>query len=150
MSSSAPSNAGHVPDVVSVVAAVIIRDDGRILVTQRFADAHLGGKWEFPGGKPEPGESDEEALRRELVEELGVDASVGALVVRTEHQYPARDGHAAKAVCIAFYRASICSGEPRCIGVNDIRWVTPRELADLDLPEADRPLVEVLSKSISE
>ena len=150
MSSNVPSNTAYVPDVVSVVAAVIIRDDGRILVTQRLAGAHLGGKWEFPGGKPEPGESDEEALRRELVEELGVDTSVGALVLRTEHQYPAREGHAAKSVRVAFYRASICSGEPRCIGVNDIRWVTPRQLADLDLPDADRPLVAVLSKPISE
>ncbi len=150
MSSNAPSNTTDTTDVVSVVAAVIIRDDGRILVTQRLAGAHLGGEWEFPGGKPETGESDEEALRRELSEELGVDASIGGLVVCTEHEYSARDGRPAKSVRIAFYRASICSGEPRCIGVNDIRWVTLRQLADLDLPDADRPLVEVLSKPISE
>ena len=136
--------------VVSVVAAVIVREDGRILVTQRLADSHLGGKWEFPGGKPEPDESSEEALRRELDEELGIDASIGALLVSNEHEYPAQDGHAAKSVRIAFYRAVILSGEPRCIGVNDLRWVTPHELADLDLPDADRPLVELLSKPTSE
>jgi 8-oxo-dGTP diphosphatase len=129
---------------VEVVAAVITRPDGRVLVTQRFADAHLGGMWEFPGGKPDTGETQREALQRELLEELGVQASICEEIITTEHTYPPRDGRPTKSVRIAFFRANIVSGTPQSIGVQDMRWVEPPELHTLDMPAADRPLIEKL------
>jgi 8-oxo-dGTP diphosphatase len=134
------------PDAIEVVAAIIVRDDGRILMTQRFDDAHLGGLWEFPGGKREDGETPEAALCRELREELRIEVSVGGEVLRVTHDYPARSGHPAKSVALSFHRAEIVAGEPEAIEVQAIRWVTPEELRQLDLPEADRPVVDLLSR----
>ena len=130
---------------VEVVAAVIIRADGHVLVTQRFADAHLGGMWEFPGGKSDTGDTQSEALQRELLEELGVRASIGDEIITTEHTYPPRDGRPTKSVRIAFLRANIVSGIPQAIGVQDMCWIEPSELHTLDMPEADRPLIEKLN-----
>ncbi len=76
---------------IDVVAGVIRRDDGRLLITQRLADDTLGGYWEFPGGKVDPGEELRAALVRELAEELGVHAEVGAELQRIVHAYPDRD-----------------------------------------------------------
>ena len=127
-------------DRIEVVAAVIVRDD-RILVTQRRDDAHLGGLWEFPGGKREPGESHEECLMRELREELGVTVKVNEKITSTFHRYPDR------AVFLSFYRATLLEGEPQRLGVADIRWVTREELVSLDMPPADRPVVAMLLAS---
>ena len=122
---------------IEVVAAVIERE-GRFLVTKRLEGTHLGGMWEFPGGKPEPGETHAQALARELREELGVGIVVGELIMRTFHRYPDR------AVMLHFYRASLTDGQPRPIGCAAIRWVTGEELGKLPMPEADRALVETL------
>lgn len=122
---------------IEVVAAVIERD-GRILVTQRPDGAHLGGLWEFPGGKIEPGESHEECLVRELKEELAVTVRVRGKITSIFHQYPDR------AVLLSFYRAELVEGQPQPVGVKGIRWVTRHELATLDMPAADRPLVSML------
>ncbi len=131
---------------LDVVAAVVTRSDGRILVTRRPDDAHLGGMWEFPGGRREPGESHEVALVREMREELDVRVVVGAPLTVVEHSYPARDGRPPRSVRISFYRADIADGTLRALGVQEIAWVTSAELDTLDLPDADRPLIELLQR----
>ena len=123
---------------IDVVAGVIRREDGRLLITQRLADDTLGGYWEFPGGKVDPGEELRAALARELREELGIEAEIGAEIHSIVHAYPDRD------VRLYFYEVRILSGEPQKLEVADLRWVTLDELMDYQFPEADLPLLEQL------
>ncbi len=125
---------------IAVVAGVIRRDDGRLLITQRLADDTLGGYWEFPGGKVEPGEELRAALQRELVEELGLQTEIGAEIQHFIHAYPDRD------VRLHFFEVRILSGEPQKLEVADLRWVTVDELLDYQFPEADRPLLDQLRR----
>lgn len=121
---------------IHVVAALIERD-GKILLDRRSPGTHLAGRWEFPGGKREPGESDPQALARELEEELGVEARIGAEVARVRHGYDDFD------LTLVLYRAEV-SGEPSAEGVAEIAWFEPAALWALDMPPADRPLVEAV------
>jgi 8-oxo-dGTP diphosphatase len=125
---------------IDVVAGVLRRADGRLLISQRLADDTLGGYWEFPGGKVEPQEELKAALHRELVEELGVETEIGAEIHRVVHAYPDRD------VRLYFFEARILSGEPRKLEVADFRWVTSGELMDYQFPEADLPLLHQLAR----
>ena len=120
------------------VAAALIVHEGRYLITQRRADVHLGGLWEFPGGKRESGESLEDCLRRELREELGIEISRPVLFRVIRHDYPE------KSVELHFFKCAIASGLPRPLGCEDLRWVAPEELDQFPLPPADQPLVEAL------
>lgn len=122
---------------IQVAAALIVRE-GRYLITQRRADVHLGGLWEFPGGKREPGESLEDCLRRELREELGIEISQPVPFRVIRHAYPE------KFVELHFFRCAISSGLPRPLGCEDLRWVVPEELDQFPLPPADQPLVAAL------
>jgi len=124
---------------IEVVAAVIGRD-GKILVAQRPDATHLAGLWEFPGGKREPGESHEEALIRELREELGVTVEVHEKITSIFHRYPDRT------VLLSFYRSELVEGEPQPVGCKAVRWATPAELSALEMPEADRPLLKMLQE----
>lgn len=120
------------------VAAALIAHEGRYLITQRKAGVHLGGLWEFPGGKREPGESLEDCLRRELREELGIEIAQPVLFRVIRHDYPE------KSVELHFFRCAMSSGLPRPLGCEDLRWVAPEELDQFPLPPADQPLVEAL------
>jgi mutator protein MutT len=120
------------------VAAALILHDGRYLLTRRKADVHLGGLWEFPGGKREPGESLEECLRRELREELGIEISEPVPFQIVRHAYPE------KTVELHFFRCSIKDGHPLPVGCDALQWVPPAELARVPLPPADLPLVNAL------
>jgi 8-oxo-dGTP diphosphatase len=120
------------------VAAALIVQEGRYLLTQRRAGVHLGGFWEFPGGKRESDESLEDCLRRELREELDIEIAQPVPFRVIRHDYPE------KAVELHFFRCSILSGLPRPLGCADLRWVAPEELAQFPLPPADQPLVEAL------
>ncbi len=126
------------------VAAGIIVSEGRYLLTRRKAGAHLGGFWEFPGGKREPGESLEACLRREVREELGVEITDPTLFRVICHDY--RE----KSVELHFFRCSILEGQARPLGCDDLRWVAPEDLASIELPPADRPLIEALQSAISD
>lgn len=121
---------------IIVVAAVIEQDD-RFLVTLRAEGTHLGGRWEFPGGKVHVSETHAEALRRELYEELDIVADVGELVHRVCHTYPE------KAVDLHFYRCRF-EGEPKPMMGQEMRWVPRTELAALPFPEADAELIAIL------
>jgi 8-oxo-dGTP diphosphatase len=123
---------------IDVVAGVVRREDGLLLITQRLADDTLGGYWEFPGGKVDPGEELKAALWRELKEEIGVETEIGAEIYRVIHAYPDRD------VRLYFFDARILSGEPRKIEVADLRWVTAEDLMKYQFPEADRALLDQL------
>jgi 8-oxo-dGTP diphosphatase len=125
---------------VQVVAGIIVRD-GRVLVSRRPAGTHLGGLWEFPGGKLEPGEDEESALVRELREELGIEVRPGASWGILRHRYPERE------VVLRFRFAEIVAGEPRPLEVDEVRWATPDELGKLQFPEADRPVVTALVRA---
>jgi mutator protein MutT len=118
--------------------AAVIERDGRFLVTRRLEGTHLPGYWEFPGGKCDPGETPEACLARELREELGIDACIGAEIIVTEHAYPERT------VRLHFRRCAITS-EPRPLLNQEMRWVSRDELRTLPFPEADRKLIEVLT-----
>ena len=120
-----------------VVVAAVIEQDGRFLVTQRSRDAHLGGYWEFPGGKCEAGETLEEALRRELREELDVDVAVDQEIDCIRHAYPERT------VRLHFYRCRL-QGTPRPRLQQNLQWVTRAELTTLAFPPADTTLIDKL------
>lgn len=112
--------------------------DGRLLITQRHADAHLGGLWEFPGGKREAGETFEQCLARELREELGVEVTVAGLFDEITHAYPE------KTVALKFFRCALRQGEPRALDCAAVKWVTHSELGRHEFPAADAALIAKL------
>jgi 8-oxo-dGTP diphosphatase len=122
---------------VHVVAAVIEQDD-RFLLTRRQAGVHLAGLWEFPGGKVAAGESHEQALRREMLEELDTDVDVGAIVSTATHAYD--DRH----VTLHFYACGL-KGDPRPLLGQEMRWVPRGELHALGFPPADEELITLLA-----
>jgi mutator protein MutT len=112
--------------------------DGKLLITQRHADAHLGGLWEFPGGKREPDETFETCLARELREELGIEVAVGELVESLTHAYPEKTVH------LKFYCCRLEKHEPHPLGCSAFKWVTAAELKDYAFPAADSRLLDKL------
>ncbi len=125
------------PRPVRVTAAIIERD-GRVLIAQRKPGKHMGGKWEFPGGKIEPGETPAQSLARELEEELSLRAQVGSFLCRTQWE---GDGLSLE---LLVYRVKGFTGNPVLREHREIRWVEPRELVSLDLADSDRKIVEIL------
>ena len=126
--------------LIEVAAGLVFRD-GRLLITQRLPDDHLGGLWEFPGGKREKGESFEECVRRELNEELGIEVEVGALLQNVTHRYPGRIVH------LKFFRCAWRGNEPSALGCHAFAWVTASELGEYAFPPADEKLLEKLRVS---
>jgi 8-oxo-dGTP diphosphatase len=120
-----------------LVAAAIVIEQGRVLISQRKRGSHLEGAWEFPGGKVEPGEDPRDALVRELREEVGIEVAVGDIVEVTFHRYPG------KAVLLLFYAALRLpdSPDPEPIDVADVRWAARDELEDELFPAADVPVL---------
>lgn len=123
--------------VIEVSAGLVFRA-GKLLITQRFPDAHLGGLWEFPGGKRECDESFEACLARELREELGVEVAVGELIAVIEHEYPE------KRVLLKFFRCDWKAHEPQPLGCPAFAWISREDLARYEFPAADARLIEAL------
>jgi 8-oxo-dGTP diphosphatase len=121
--------------MVQVVAAVLQSGD-KILVGQRMAEQSHPLKWEFPGGKVEPGESPEQALARELEEELGISGASGELMTRYHFTYPGKDQ-----IELIFFRVRQFSGEPQNLIFHDLRWHPKSELDGLDFVEGDREFI---------
>lgn len=130
------------PHVIDVAAGLLFRD-GKLLITQRHAGSHLGGLWEFPGGKREAGETFEQCLRRELMEELGCEVEVLELVESIHHDYPGKSVH------LRFHRCRWLAQEPRPLGCADLRWVGRDELDQFCFPAADAKLIERLRQPSS-
>ena len=123
---------------IHVVAGIISDSAGRVLLAQRLPDTHLAGKWEFPGGKIEDSESAEHALRRELHEELGIDAGAIEPLISVPWSYPG------KAIVLHALRVVDFSGDPRGRQGQALRWIDPNDMRQLPMPPADRPIVTAL------
>ena len=122
-----------------VVTAAVIERDGEYLVTRRQRGVHLEGYWEFPGGKCDPGESLDDCLRRELVEELGVDAEIGEELLAVTHAYPDRR------VELHFIACTLI-GTPAPLLGQEMRWVARADLRSLKFPPADDELIALLER----
>ena len=123
--------------VIEVSAGLVFRD-GKLLITQRPANGHLGGLWEFPGGKLERGETFEQALHRELMEELGIEVTILGLIESITHRYPEKTVH------LQFYHCAWKLHEPQPIGCPALAWVTCDDLGHYEFPAADARLLERL------
>lgn len=122
------------------VVAAVIADGGRFLCTQR-GTGPLAGRWEFPGGKIDPGESPEQALAREITEELGCTITVGALLETTTHAYEFA------VITLASYLCTLAAGRPRLTEHSAARWLTAGEMDQLDWAPADLPTVRALQRA---
>ena len=121
------------------VAAGVVRDRaGRVLLARRHADTHQGGKWEFPGGKLEPGEPVLEGLRRELREELGIHLLSASPLICVAHEYKDRS------VLLDTWVVVDYRGEPRGREGQPLAWVLPEDLRDYPMPAADRPIITAI------
>jgi len=123
---------------IRVVAAVIARD-GKYLITQRRSTAVLPGLWEFPGGKVEPGESEADALRREVKHRVDVDVTIGARIGEKRHTYEGYN------VELSLHQATLAEGvEPKAVRVSDVRWVASDDFDKYPFPEADQATMDLL------
>jgi 8-oxo-dGTP diphosphatase len=121
---------------IEVAAAVIVNTDDQILLSLRAPGVHQGGKWEFPGGKFEAGESGPSALRRELKEELNIIAHTASEYLHLKHEYPE------KKVSLYVYLVRDFSGEPRGMEGQAVRWFDVEDLAGLTFPDANYPILK--------
>jgi len=128
------------PKLIEVAAGLVFRN-GLLLITQRPSHSHLGGLWEFPGGKREAGETFEYCVRRELQEELGIDVEVGELIESITHHYPD------KAIFLKFFRCNLRQNEPCALSCGAFAWVAAPELRNYVFPAADERLLERLAAS---
>jgi 8-oxo-dGTP diphosphatase len=125
-----------------VVAAALVDRRGLVLIAQRPPGKWQAGRWEFPGGKLEAGESEEAAVRRELAEELGIRVEVTRRVAETQHDYGDRR------VCLGLWLVLRYEGEPRGLDGQALRWVPAATLREQDLLEADLPLLPALEAAL--
>jgi len=126
-----------------VPAAITLRDDQSILVARRRQEDMLGGLWEFPGGKRKAGETLEEALRREIHEEMAIEIAVGELWIKVRHAYT----HFR--ITLYAFNCRLVAGEPRCIECDDFRWATLDELDDLPMAVTDRKVAQVVKQKLA-
>lgn len=128
--------------VVQVAAGLVFRE-GKLLIAQRCHETHLGGLWEFPGGKLEPNETFETCLTRELREELGIEVEVGRLLQSLTHSYPEKTVH------LRFFTCRWLRHEPQPLDCAAFAWVTAEELSRYTFPAADRALLGLLTQDPS-
>ena len=122
-----------------VVAAGIVSQNGKIMLCQRKPEDKLGLKWEFPGGKLEPGESPQRTLERELREELAIETRTGRIFDVHHDTASGRD------ILVLFFRSELISGEPQTVECNAVHWVEPARLTEYDLAPADLEVAKLLA-----
>jgi 8-oxo-dGTP diphosphatase len=120
------------------VVTGLLRKNGKVLLGQRPQGNSLAGQWEFPGGKIEIGESPEKALERELREELSIEAEIGELRLANTHHY------GEKGVILLFYDVPFWKGEPKPTHHSDLKWVQPDQIPELEIPEANRRILNTI------
>jgi len=125
-----------------IVTAAVIRDGHAVLITRRPENSRHAGMWEFPGGKLDAGESPQESLRREVLEELGLEVAVESIFEIAYHRYDWGP------VLILAFECRPLSGEIRHLGISDHRWVSPEEMSRYDILPADHPIIAKLLKSV--
>ena len=118
------------------VVAGVVRRDGQVMLCQRRPEVHNGLKWEFPGGKIEPGESPEAALARGVRAELDLQVEGGRVSDAVHHRYPDREG------LVLFYDCGVARGEPRVGDCNAVAWAWPEALRGYDFAGADLAFVQ--------
>jgi 8-oxo-dGTP diphosphatase len=129
------------PQQPIIVVAAVIRDGaGKILLTRRPEGSHMGGLWEFPGGKVEAGEAPITALERELEEELAVSAKIGSPLTFSVHEEPGMR------IVLLFFAATLGDARPTALEDQQIAWVSPGDLPSYPTPPADAELVRILSR----
>lgn len=121
----------------------MIRKKDQVLLGQRPESGSLAGAWEFPGGKIEVGESPEEALERELHEELGINAEIGALKFSITHHY------GDVGILLLFFEVQYWKGEPKPQHHNEIKWVPISELDSISLPEANQKALAQIKTALT-
>ena len=127
-----------------VVAAALVDRDGRVLLQQRAVGRQMAGLWEFPGGKVDRGELPEEALIRELKEELGIDTDTACLSPATFASAPLETKH----LLLLLYVCRKWRGTPQALDAAALKWVRPQQMFSLDMPPADKPLIGILDTLI--
>ena len=132
--------------LVHVSAVALVDTDGRVLLAQRPEGKPMAGLWEFPGGKIETGETPEQALIRELHEELAIDTAESCLapIGFASHSYDAGDNRAEFHLLMMLYVCRRWQGRPRPIEGGALKWVRPQQLRDYPMPDADIPLISAL------
>ena len=125
--------------MVQVVAAILERE-GRILIGRRKQEQSHPLQWEFPGGKVEPGETPEQALARELEEELDLRHVTGSEITRYQYTYPGKDP-----ILLIFFRVTCFQGEPRNVVFHEMRWEPAAALSSFDFVEGDREFLRALA-----
>lgn len=128
--------------ILQIAVGIIRNDAGEIFITQRAADAHMANKWEFPGGKIEAGESAEEAMIRELQEEVGITPQGAALFDTLEYQFP--DRH----ITLWFWLVESWEGDPWGREGQPGQWIAQSELDAKDFPPANEPVITKLKQNI--
>jgi 8-oxo-dGTP diphosphatase len=123
-----------------VVAAALVDADGRVLLQQRQATSSMAGLWEFPGGKIEPGETPEQALIRELAEELAISVEQACLAPAAFASAPLGDRH----LLLLLYVCRKWRGTPQPLVADGLRWVRPAQMHGMAMPPADVPLIGLL------
>lgn len=123
--------------MVEVVAGIIYKDD-KFLIAQRNLKKAQGGLWEFPGGKVEPEESYQDALKREIKEEFNADIEVGDFVGENVHHYPERD------IKLIFYKAKLISDKMELLEHEDIRWITKEDKDSFEFAGADKKVFDLI------
>ena len=128
---------------MTTVVAAVTEKDGRILICRRKRGQAHELKWEFPGGKVEPGETPSAALKRELTEELGIDAAIGTEIIRYEYAYPGKS-----LILLIFFAVSEYTGEARNLVFEEIAWEPRHRLPGYDFLEGDIDFVHQLARNV--
>ena len=127
-----------------VVAAAVVDGDRRVLLQRRAPERAMAGLWEFPGGKLEAGETPEAALVRELAEELGIEVGLDAIAPAAFASAPNGAAH----MILLLYLCRAWRGEPQALDASELKWARTDEMPALDMPPADRPLIDLLAALI--